>query len=82
MKFEGNENWVPIFEAATVEEATMLMGMLEAARIPVVLDRDGAGDASGFASGVMNEVAIKVPKEMVSKATNLLHQSKSVSFEY
>ncbi|HZK25478.1 MAG TPA: hypothetical protein VFC74_08825 [Oscillospiraceae bacterium] len=76
MKYEGIDNWVSIFEAATWEEATMAKGMLEAAKIPVILDRDSLGDGYSMSASVMNEVVVKVPKQMVTKAAQLL-QTKS-----
>lgn len=76
MKYEGIDNWVSIFEAATWEEATMVKGMLEAAKIPVVLDRDSLADGYSMAASVMSEILVKVPKQMVTKAAQLL-QTKS-----
>lgn len=75
MKYKGIDNWVSIFDAATVDEANIVKGMLEASKIPVVLDRDTAGAVSGFADGTDNEVVVKVPKEMVAKASQLLQST-------
>ena len=72
MKFEGYDSWVSIFDAATVEEAMIVKGMLESLKIPVAIERDSVGDAFGLASSVSSDVIVKVPKDMVSKASQLL----------
>jgi hypothetical protein len=70
MKYQGMENWVPVFEASTVDEASIVKGMLEASRIPAILDRDTAG--ADFFEGSAGEVVVKVPKDKAAKAAQLL----------
>jgi hypothetical protein len=72
MKYTGVDNWVAVFEAAMVDEADIVKGVLEAAKIPVILDRDAAGSELDLADGSVNEVVVKVPKEMVAKVVQLL----------
>jgi hypothetical protein len=73
MKYQGIDNWVSIFEAGTVDEAGIVKGMLEASNIPVILDRETAG--SDFVTGSASEVVVKVPKEQVAKAAQLLQST-------
>ncbi|MCR3922728.1 MAG: hypothetical protein NUK65_09465 [Firmicutes bacterium] len=75
MNNEGIDSWISIFEATTFEEAAIVKGLLESSKIPVVLDRDSLGDSYGMEESVFNEVAVKVPKELVSEAAQLV-QSK------
>ncbi|MDW7649781.1 MAG: hypothetical protein SCK29_01410 [Bacillota bacterium] len=72
MKYQGIDNWVPVFEAATVDEANIVKGMLEASKIPVILDREAANSEFAMAEGSVNEVVVKVPREMVAKVAQLL----------
>lgn len=67
MKYQGIDNWVPVFETATVDEATIIKGMLEGANIPALLDRETASDF-----GSSSEVVVKVPKELAARAAQLL----------
>jgi len=71
MKYQGIDSWVSVFNAATIDEAKIVKGMLEASKVPVVLDRE-TWASSSLDEGVQNEVAVKVPKEMVPKAIQLL----------
>jgi len=71
MKYQGIDSWVSVFNAATIDEAKIVKGMLEASKVPVVLDRE-AWASSSLDEDVQNEVAVKVPKELVSKAIQLL----------
>lgn len=72
MKYTGVDSWVAVFEAATVDEANIVKGVLEAAKIPVILDREAVGSELDLADGSVNEVVVKVPKEMVAKVVQLL----------
>lgn len=72
MKYQEFENWVTFIEAATVDEASIIKAMLEASKIPVVLDREAASSLADYSGGAEDEVVVKVPKEMVARATQLL----------
>ena len=76
MKYAGIDNWVSVFEAASWEEAAVIKGMLEAAKIPVILDRDSLGDGYSMSTSVVSDVLVKVPRQMVAKAAQML-QKKS-----
>ncbi|EEG77354.1 hypothetical protein [Dethiobacter alkaliphilus] len=69
MTYQDIENWVSIFEAATVDEAGIIKGMLEASKIPVVLDRETVNSPADLSE---YEVVVKVPKEMAARAAQLL----------
>jgi hypothetical protein len=73
MKYQGIDNWVSVFEAATVDEASIIKGMLEASSIPVILDREAAG--AEFAADSPSEVVVKVPREQVARAARLLQST-------
>ncbi|NLP37842.1 MAG: hypothetical protein GX357_09340 [Firmicutes bacterium] len=73
MKYNGTERWVAVFQAATEEEANIVKGMLGAAKIPVLLDRD-ASEAFELSSGVFGEIVVKVPKQLATKAAKLLQK--------
>lgn len=75
MKYQGIDNWVTVFEAANIDEANIVKGMLEASQIPVVLAREAAGAIYGLSVGPLSEVAVKVPKEMASRASQLLQST-------
>jgi len=75
MKYQGIDSWVSIFNAANIDEAKIVKGMLEAAKVPVVLDGEALA-SSGLDESVESEVAVKVPKEMVPKAIQLLQDVK------
>ncbi|MBS3899128.1 MAG: hypothetical protein KGZ54_02730 [Dethiobacter sp.] len=71
MKHQGIDDWVSVFSAPTIDEAEIVRGMLEASKVPVALAREALA-TSGLAEGAENEVIVKVPKEMVPKAIQLL----------
>jgi hypothetical protein len=73
MKYQGVDSWVPIFEAPTVDEAYVIKGMLEASKIPVILDRETA--MLGEADGSGSEVLVKVPTEKVARAAQVLQST-------
>lgn len=75
MKYQGIDSWVSIFNAANIDEAKIVKGMLEAAKVPVVLDGEALA-SSGLDESVESEVAVKVLKEMVPKAIQLLQDVK------
>ena len=75
MKYQGIDSWVSIFNAANIDEAKIVKGMLEAAKVPVVLDGEALA-SSDLDESVESEVAVKVPKEMVPKAIQLLQDVK------
>ena len=81
MTYQGAENWIPVFDAPTVDEADVVKGLLEAAKIPVILDRDVAGSMSGLDEGAESEVAVKVPKEMAAKAAQILQSNRGHTAE-
>lgn len=70
MIYQGTDSWVTVFEASTADEAEIVRGMMQASKIPVILDRDTSG--AGVADGSDSEVMVKVPKEMAARATQLL----------
>ncbi|NLN06980.1 MAG: hypothetical protein GX167_05105 [Firmicutes bacterium] len=72
MRNHDNGVWTAVFEATTYEEAIVVKGMLEAAKIPVVLDRDSVGSGLGITDGLLSELVVKVPKNMAAKAVQLL----------
>ncbi len=71
MKYLGIDGWVSIFSTVTIDEAEIVKGLLEASKVPVALDREALA-SSGLDEGEENEVRLKVPKEMVPKAIQLL----------
>ena len=81
MKYQGAESWVSVFDAPTVDEADVVKGLLEASKIPVILDRDTAGSMLGLDEGFENEVLVKVPREMASKATQILQSNRGHTVE-
>ncbi|MBT9166954.1 MAG: hypothetical protein DDT19_00278 [Syntrophomonadaceae bacterium] len=80
MKYQGIDGWVSIFSTPTIDEAEIVKGLLEASKVPVALDRE-ALTASGLDEGAANEVMVKVPKEMVPKAIQLLHIVSEMSIK-
>ena len=72
MRNHDNGVWTAVFEATTYEEAIVVKGMLEAAKIPVVLARDSVGSGLGITDGLFSELVVKVPKNMAAKAVQLL----------
>ncbi|HHX74643.1 MAG TPA: hypothetical protein GX699_07050 [Firmicutes bacterium] len=81
MRNHDNGAWTAVFEAATYEEATVVKGMLEAAKIPVALDRDSVGDGLGITDGLLSEVVVKVPKSLAGKAVQLLQAKQMLRSE-
>lgn len=81
MTYLGAENWVPVFDAPSVDEADVVKGLLEASKIPVILDRDTAGSMLGLDEGSESEVSVKVPKEMASKAAQILQSNRGHTAE-
>ncbi|MBS4007442.1 MAG: hypothetical protein KGZ45_03330 [Clostridium sp.] len=71
MKHQGIDGWVSIFIAATIDEAEIVRGLLEASKVPVALTREALA-SSGLDEGAENEVIVKVPRELVPKAIQLL----------
>ncbi len=71
MKYLGIDGWVSIFSTVTIDEAEIVKGLLEASKVPVALDREALA-SSGLDEGAENEVRVKVPKERVPKAIQLL----------
>ena len=76
MKYAGIDNWVSVFEAASWEEAAVIKGMLEAAKIPVILDRDSLGDGYSMSTMLVRAVLVKVQSQMEATAAQKL-QKKS-----
>ncbi|MBS3887100.1 MAG: hypothetical protein KGZ41_01670 [Dethiobacter sp.] len=75
MRHQGIDGWVSIFSAATIDDAEIVKGMLEASKVPVVLDSETLA-SGGLDEGAENEVVVKVPKELVPKAIQLLQTVK------
>jgi hypothetical protein len=75
MKYEGLDTWVSVFEAANIDEANIVKGLLKVSDIPVHLEREAAGSIYGLTAGPLSEVVVKVPKEMASLATQLLQST-------
>lgn len=72
---QGVDSWVPVFEAPTVDEAYVIKGMLEASKIPVILDRETVDSMFSETGGWTSEVLVKVPKEKVARAAQLLQST-------
>ena len=72
MKSQELEGWVTIFEAANIDEANIIKGLLEAAEFPVILEREIIGAIYGLSVGPLSEVAVKVPQEWAARAVQLL----------
>jgi hypothetical protein len=75
MKYEEEDNWVTVFEAANIDEANIVKSMLEASEIPVILEREAAGVIYGLSIGPLSEVAVKVPKKLAPLAAQLLQNT-------
>ncbi|NLM52945.1 MAG: DUF2007 domain-containing protein [Firmicutes bacterium] len=71
MKYNGTETWVSVFQAATEEEANMIKGILETAKIPALLDRN-TSEAFDLSDGIFGEIVVRVPKKLAAKAAQLL----------
>ncbi len=67
--------WVTVFEAANIDEANIVKGLLEAADIPVYLEREAIGAIYKLSVGPLSEVAVKVPKDKAAKASQLLQST-------
>lgn len=69
MTYQGSDTWVFVFEAGTAEEASMVKGVLEASKIPVMLERDTTAGTEDMSD---DEIAVKVPQPMAAKAARVL----------
>ncbi len=76
MKYQDVEGWVTVFEATNIDEANIIKGMLEAADVPVFLEREAIGAIYKVSVGPLSEVAVKVPQNKAAKASQLLQESK------
>ncbi len=65
-------NWVSVSELYDPEEAYLVIGLLEAAGIPVKVDRESAGELFGLTVGPLARIVILVPNEQRTKAETLL----------
>ncbi len=65
-------NWVSVSELYDPEEAYLVIGLLEAAGIPVKVDRESAGELFGLTVGPLARIVIMVPFEQKSEAERLL----------
>jgi hypothetical protein len=76
MKYKDVETgWVTVFEAANIDEANIVKGMLESADIPVFLEREAIGAVYKLSVGPLSEVAVKVPGDQAARASQLLQSS-------
>lgn len=75
MKTGENASWVTVFEAANIDEANIVKGLLEAAELPVILEREAIGAIYGIAVGPLSEVAVKVPPDLAERAIQLLQSA-------
>jgi hypothetical protein len=76
MKYQDIDSWVTVFEAANIDEANIVKGMLEASEIPVFLEREAIGSVYKLSIGPLSEVAVKVPKNQAAKAGQLLQATQ------
>ncbi len=65
-------NWVSVSELYDPEEAYVVIGLLEAAGIPVKVDRESAGELFGLTVGPLARIVISVPNEKKEDAEKLL----------
>lgn len=65
-------NWVSVSELYDPEEAYLVIGLLEAAGIPVKVDREAVGELFGLTVGPLARIHIFVPKEQKTEAERLL----------
>lgn len=65
-------NWVSVSELYDPEEAYLVIGLLEAAGIPVKVDRESAGELFGLTVGPLARIVILVPSERKLDAEQLL----------
>jgi hypothetical protein len=68
----NNINWVSVSELYDPEEAYLVIGLLEAAGIPVKVDRESAGELFGLTVGPLARIVILVPEEEKLEAERLL----------
>ena len=68
----NNINWVSVAELYDPEEAYLVIGLLEAAGIPVKVERESAGELFGLTVGPLARIVILVPKEQKVEAERLL----------
>jgi len=66
------ESWVTVFEASNIDEANIVKGLLEAAELPVILEREAIGAIYALTVGPLSEVAVKVPRDLAERAVQLL----------
>lgn len=65
-------NWVSVSEVYDPEEAFLIIGLLEAAGVPVKVDRESAGELFGLTVGPLARINILVPNEQKLDAERLL----------
>lgn len=68
----NNINWVNVSELYDTEEAYLVIGLLEAAGIPVKVDRESSGELFGLTVGPLARIVISVPNEKKVEAEKLL----------
>ena len=67
-----NVKWVSVSEFYDPEEAYLVIGLLEAAGIPVKVVRESAGELFGLTVGPLAKIDVLVPQEHKSEAERLL----------
>lgn len=75
-------NWVSVTELYDPEEAYLVIGLLEAAGIPVKVDRESAGELFGLTVGPLARIVIQVPNEQRIEAERLLEGEMTQDSEY
>lgn len=75
MKSREIDSWATVFEAANIDEANIVKGLLELAELPVILEREAVAAIYGLAVGPLSEVAVKVPQELAERALQLLQSA-------
>ncbi len=68
----NNVKWVSVSEFYDPEEAYLAIGLLEAAGIPVKVDRESVGELFGLTVGPLAKIDVLVPQEYKSEAERLL----------
>ncbi len=69
------DSWVTVFEAATIDEANIVKGLLESAEVPVILEREAIGAIYALTVGPLSEIAVKVPPDLAERALQLLQSA-------